>query len=1165
VAIILGCDCARELIDPAGAVIQPIRNLSFISSCGEGNVHPTRGQSRAVTADGAVTLQASSQLMDDFVFATDLRDDTALVPVQQADGYSLLYIGLAGNVMALRPDPESDTGWIEDQLATGFAAQKVVGAVDRIGQLAAFATGPNVAAPDIRVATREADGRWSAWRLLAVDASVPPFMQVTNLAACTIAGVVELFVTLAPSPGRFGPAGVWRVDWRAAAPVWHYLSDTDSTTLAACDIAGIGPSLMFARRSARPTTFDLMVVPAPFDGPPKLLAGELWYTDLSVATQADGRSAIFLADNGHLSDNRSIRYLDGGNPTNGFVVIDNTLLVNALAGASAGLTLLGLFVLDADGTLQILSSSESGWEPAFNLELRFSSILCAVNAVGAAELLGYAPSSGLLRLWRSPATAEGGAGWTQAAVRYMPKNTSLRQQSTYATTLAFYGSDGLPLRDETVHLRSTEIMSANVAGEVRVVGPDRPLPCRTDGQGRVRVTTPTRALNVAELSARIPALMTGVSDFHVTPNAAVRDSMRKISVEEVRKLIPAKYAPDAENIQKAVQETMKALHDGPVALATMRVAPPTDLKAGIALGAAPPRAFQFRVANGRAMFEELTESEFETVRASLRQGQTPSPLFPGLHIFENIVEAVGNAVKNGVDVAYHWAIEVKDGISVTLCLVIGGIEHIFDGPIKSLQDGFRLVESVFSAVGTFFKDLYEFLAWLLSDARKAIWATKGQFESFFNQAITMLADAARNSSGLSHEFFLGVERQVDELFAQIERRLHGITFGEAAGVTLADGSSQTILEILNSAAAAADWLWDKLSSALFGSIDIDIKIVVKIAEEAVELLKELGLAIGKEITDQIDALIESLIEFTSSVSELSKVALSVLLAEAKNVMLAVLRVLDAVTRAFLKFIADALPTLNEGILNAPINNWLMQKLYDLINPGRSEPLTVLGLGALLCAFPATVLYRALFGKPPFPTEISTTLAQPEDTLAGVCLQLSGVLQAVPWARADYGIDLGQLENQPVVALSLLIVMPTLMQVLAWPGGPGTVPSFDSRAKIALWTAWFVGFLSPALVFAWGLTTKFKQGPRGNKGGSVALCVFGVSSLGCNIWSAVENDVPVFAWIAATAAPFSGIAKPLKFVKPYGPIALAVFDIVSDFAAGAAKFMVAWDARRAERG
>jgi hypothetical protein len=719
------------------------------------------------------------------------------------------------------------------------------------------------------------------------------------------------------------------------------------------------------------------------------------------------------------------------------------------------------------------------------------------------------------------------------------------------------------LRDQTVHLKSTEIMSATVAAEVRVVGPDRPLPCRTDDQGRVRVTTPTRALNVAELSARLPALMAGDTDFHVTPNAGVQETMRKISIEEVRNLIPAKYKPDAENIQKAIQQTMSSLHDGPVALATLRVAPPADLKGRIASGAVPPKPFRFRVANGRAIFQELSESEFDAVRASLRQGQTPSPMWWGLDLFEDIVETVGNAVKNGVDVVYDYAWkQLKDGIELTLRLTLGGIEHFFfDGVIKTLQDGFRFVESVFGAVGTFFKDLYEFLAWLLSDARKAIWATKKQFENYFNQAIALLADSARNSAGLSHEFFCGVEHQVDELFSQIEHRLGGITFGEATGATLADASSETILEVLNSGTAMADWLWDKLSSTLFGSIDIDPKVIPEIVGEATKLVQELGEAVGEEIKKQIETLVESLRKFASSVSELSKVALSVLLNEVKSIMLTVLRLLDAVTKAFLKFIGDALPTLNEGILNTPIRNALVQALYDLINPGPSERLTVLGLSALLCAFPTTVLYRLLFTEPPFPTETSTILAEPEYALAGICLRLSGLLQTSLWAGTDFAIDMGKVDK-PIVSLSLLVVMPTLMQLLAWPGGPGTKPDYDTPGKMALWAAWYLGFLSPALVLGWALATKFQQGPRGDPAGSAVLCAFGLSSLGCNIMSAVMNDAAVFPWIVAIAAPFSGIAKPLKFAKPYGQPVLGVIDVASDAAAGISKLVVAKDTRRA---
>jgi hypothetical protein len=74
---------------------------------------------RAASIDGAVTVQASGQLMDDYVYATDLTGETDLTGVQQADGsYSLLYLGSTGSIMLLRPNPDSDTGWSEDTIDT---------------------------------------------------------------------------------------------------------------------------------------------------------------------------------------------------------------------------------------------------------------------------------------------------------------------------------------------------------------------------------------------------------------------------------------------------------------------------------------------------------------------------------------------------------------------------------------------------------------------------------------------------------------------------------------------------------------------------------------------------------------------------------------------------------------------------------------------------------------------------------------------------------------------------------------------------------------------------------------------------------------------------------------------------------------------------------------
>lgn len=115
---------------------------------------------RAVSTDGSVTVQASGQLMDDFVYATDLTGETDLTAIQQADGsYGLLYLGATGNIMSLRRDPDSDTGWSEEVVDATLQPSQVVGGIDASGRFSVFAIGSNVAAPDIYVMTRQSGGR----------------------------------------------------------------------------------------------------------------------------------------------------------------------------------------------------------------------------------------------------------------------------------------------------------------------------------------------------------------------------------------------------------------------------------------------------------------------------------------------------------------------------------------------------------------------------------------------------------------------------------------------------------------------------------------------------------------------------------------------------------------------------------------------------------------------------------------------------------------------------------------------------------------------------------------------------------------------------------------------------------------------------------------------
>lgn len=1120
---------------------------------------------RATNASGSVTMQASSHLMDDFVYATDLGDETDIVTVQQADGsYSLLYIGRNDNLMSLRQDSQSDTGWTEEDLKNDFAPQQVVGAVTASGTFVAFATGPNVAEPDIYMSSRQGDGTWAAWSPIAVGDAVPPSMMVTNLEAFSIDGTVELFVILGPSPGEQGQSSVWRIDWQTSVPTWHYIADTDQSILSPCTIAGFGPSILYANSAANPAVTDLFVVPSPFTAAPSLLAGGVSFTDLAVGAQADQSSAVFIADNGYLSGTPQIQYLNGGIQGAAFERIGETegpnpIIVSALAVGSAGARPTCLFILDAAGILHIIESAGGGqWEPPVDLALRLTNILSATGPDGDAELIGIVPAKGLLRMWRNPAEPGTTGGWNQEPIQYMALNQTITPQSTYATTVTFYGADGAPLASQTVNLRSTEIVSANIAGEVRVLGPNRPLACETDANGRIRITTPTQSLEVTQLSASVPGIMQAEEDFSVTPNSGIQNRLKKFTTEDVHCLSPGTPKSDAEAIANAVVQSLENIQPGLIPLVRARSHARADLKTPFAERISPGKAFRFTVANGRATYQELTAAEVEVAMAEFggRPTFAPDGFFD---FFEDIVDAVGNAFEDAVDAVYHYVVEpVIDGVRIGIRLVIEGAEWVWKGVIRAVEDAFRFVESVFSAVLIFFEKLYKFLAWLLSDARKEIWATKQQFEKIFNQGMTSLAGYAGQGASVSATFFLGVEQTISSAFDQILKDLGSENANQAINAPAGSGITGTLLEIIQDASAVSDWLFDKISVPLVGTVGVDVRLAPSIALNAENLIAQIGSTFVQQIVNVITAFLNNLQALANNTANLGNALLATILKDAKAVIMAILAMLDSLTQSFLQFFSQNLPAINSGMFNAPLNNFVMQALYDLINPGSSETLTVLGLGSLLAAFVTTTLYRLIFDAAPFPIGDSTSeisAVQPAD----VFLILSGILQASLWLFIDASVDIKRTGDAPVwFVLSMLTLIPMLIQLLAWPGGPGAVPSFGNDRDKSKWSAYFVGFAASGWTALWSALYalgRVKTGPRGTLPGSLGLCVGGAASFGMNCWMVHESDKNAWTIVTAIAGPLSPMAKPVKFLLPpvESQATLAIVDFISDVGAGVSKF------------
>lgn len=143
-------------------------------------------------------------------------------------------------------------------------------------------------------------------------------------------------------------------------------------------------------------------------------------------------------------------------------------------------------------------------------------------------------------------------------------------------------------------------------------------------------------------------------------------------------------------------------------------------------------------------------------------------------------------------------------------------------------------------------------------------------------------------------------------------------------------------------------------------------------------------------------------------------------------------------------------------------------------------------------------------------------------------------------------------------------MPTLIQFLAWPGGPGAQLTFDTPVAKATSAAWLTGFASVAFKLLWSVAVignKLSGGPRGSPAGSGVLCACGGLGMAMNAWMIHEKrnsatSPTASEWIIAIAVPISPLFKPAKHVipPPYKLPVIGIADLVSDLGAGIVKMV-----------
>jgi hypothetical protein len=1111
-----------------------------------------RLQTRATSTTSGIQLQVSGELMDDYVFATDLTQASEISIARGADGSSRLFYQAQSGIMSLFQDPGSDTGWTEEAVGQPQnGLREVRGARIADGTILAFGIGINQSAPDLYIARKPPGGSWSGWSRITVSDAVPRFTYATAIDLVVTGGAATLFALLRPTPGhRARSAGLWRVDWQAADPVWTRIADSDQRVMETCTVPGAGTGLLFAQRSsANPNLVDLFHFPAPYTGSPKLLSAGISYTDLAVGT-GDGRSFIVIADDGRSSGSTAISVLDCAHPATGFVTVDKTLTATSIVVADDGATPMAIFALDEKNRLNLIDrGGASAWLPPFNLQLVCSTLAAVAGPQGQSELYAWLPGKGLYRKWRSPVVpgddTPGPGPWSEEPVRYRAVNSRMVQQRTYATTIAVYDANGAPMTNRDVNLRASQFVSATAAGEVVLLGPDQDTMVGTDATGRIRLTAPASSLATCEFSVSLPGIMDAEEDFKIQPNAKVQQRLAGLSEAELKTLLNPKFGDTAGQVHQAIQAAMAPMKpiDG---YRTVRHRPAGRHGHRTPLDTTGMQAFRLDVGPAGARFLPLTAAEADSARAEIALGG----LF---EFFEDVIDALSHAIETVVDFVGTFVVKpIAGAINIALEFVVDGIRYATEALIDAVEQAFQAVDAVFDMVLTPFTALYDFFAWLLKDASADIWKTKAYFQEQLRSSVSQLATLAGQGAAAGGTFFATVKTEIERRFDEIEKKLTGANLntglqaGPPGGRAIGDGGD-TFMDMIDGLGAASAWLRDKIYDALFGTgsaIDLPEKMIAQFTA----FMTEVNDAIGDSVAQAIDAFLASFQEFASNSSSFAGMALATLIEAVKQAILLVLGVLDQILQKFLQLISANLVPAMDAILGAAVANPLVQAVYDLINPGPREPVTAERILCLICAFPATILYRGVTGSVPFPGPDRADAAQ----VKSVLMIVSGCV-AVPWWGVDLAADMGWGNAEMV--LFGLVVVPALMNILACPAE--AIPPKNPLDQLRL-ASWGMSFGGPACVFCWAMWKDFKQGPRAVIQGQLVLSAIALATLGVNLAQIViDGDLAIEDYIILIAGPISGLAKPLRGLAlekryPQALIVLGIADTLSDLSLGGAR-------------
>ncbi len=1140
-----------------------------------------------MTATPPLHLKVSSRLMQDARAASPLRHGTFWCAAQGPDGELEQFFvapvsGHSERIHHVRREAKSPSGFRLHYLDHAFRPQGLTAAADG-GRMVVFAIGEDRSRPEIHWAERRGVDPWSALRRLTVP-NQPSLGRVHRLTATVLDGSLRLFAVIQERHQQV----LFHLPWQGAGE-WLRLGPVGDLEVLPMSLAGGAHGVVAAvPSSAGPTRWDLRFFQA--NGTMRNLHRGLQIDLWATARRADGVSSLFFYD-AEGGDEPRLMAIDGGNPSRPPQEIQRGSTLRRLIATDAGVEPLLLFVLDGRARLSVLRADAEvpfQFHGPLPIASQVGTVVAGHGGRRRAELM-VADGAGNPRvLWHQ------GRGETSSWLEHaasLPAE-SLDRFDTYTTELTVLDDKGSLQAAQEVELGASRQIKIHHAGASHWIGPDAWLRLRTSFDGRLTIVLPTGGLDAPQLRVRRPGSAEGdlgpSTVAEVDPTYAVHNQMKAWSVEQVREVLPSHRRGQAAAVHRAVQSAL-SLHPSGSALVQ------SWWLRGSAQGLAPPSGggWIFEADAEGCQFRTLGPGEAERLMAAAMDPSAAGQIQPWQWLGD-LLQAAANGFAQAIKVIVD---PIRGGIQALVELVVDGVRWVFRGILKLAEHAFRLAQTIFHAVEVGFERLFFALAWRLEQAREDIWRTHQVFDRLLDGSIAHLVDFARQGERLAHDFFAARERELNDSFEHIIQALGDQRFAHSqlADWLPQDPTTSGLLRSLEGMAehqAATNWIFEKVSTPASG-LSVEPSLTEPMLGPIRDLMKDLLGLIDEEFHDHVDRLTAYFRDIATHPEAFAQRTVAEVLREIRSIMLFCLRLLDDIAKAFFRVLGGAMVVFRDQVLRLPVGGFLLQAVYDLLNPNAEEApqtLTVGRLLSLIVAFPTAIIYRLLYGEGPFSVddvealkaelgraEVMDGSALPRPVLAHRAqgfLIASGIARIFPWSLMDTYLDMvsamtrkppGSAEGDDGVvpqgvlgALNAVIgCTPLLLSVLAWPGGPFTPLVWSPELRRRRNVAWLSGFGPPCVATLMALLTGFKVSPRGSGGTNLVLTLAGAAgfALGAQRLDGerMSGKVTVGRVFIALAGPLPGSVRPLGLIEgPYKPVALgalAAVDLVCHWLAG----------------